>query len=140
MHIHVHFCFLLTLHVVRKQAKELSLPVIKSMIMEHRPLPSITSAMDVVTASYAQTLRPPAGTGGSGDQPTQACKSPAGASGGITSSAGPRGVFVGIRGQFSYLNSFLEKCRRCVEVCSCWNMSHTSHFPFPGLVTTDSCS
>lgn len=77
------------------QAKELSLLVMKSMIMEHRPLPLISSAMDVVTVSYAQASRPSAGTGGSGYQPTQAFKSPAGASGGITLSAGPRGVFLG---------------------------------------------
>jgi hypothetical protein len=75
------------------KAKELSLLVMKSMIMEHRPLPLIASAMDVVTASYAQASRPPAGTGGSGYQPI---KSTAGASGGITLSAGPKGAFPGI--------------------------------------------
>lgn len=69
----------------------------KSMIIEHRPLPLIASAMDVATASYAQASRPPlAGTGGSGYQSTQASKSTAAASGGITLSAGPKGVLIGI--------------------------------------------
>jgi len=64
------------------KAKELSLLVMKSMIIEHRPLPLIASAMDVATASYAQASRPPpAGTGGSGYQSTQASKSTAAASG-----------------------------------------------------------
>ena len=77
------------------KAKELSLLVMKSMIMEHRPLPLIASAMDVVTAVYAQALRPPAGTGGSGYQPTQVFKSAAGASGGVTLGAGPKGALPG---------------------------------------------
>uniref|UniRef100_A0A7I4FSE8 Regulator of MON1-CCZ1 complex N-terminal domain-containing protein n=1 Tax=Physcomitrium patens TaxID=3218 RepID=A0A7I4FSE8_PHYPA len=71
------------------KAKELSLIVIKSMIIERRSLRLIASAMDVVTASYAQATRPSSGTGGSGYQPMN--KSTAVSSGGITLSAGPRG-------------------------------------------------
>ncbi|XP_024378123.1 uncharacterized protein [Physcomitrium patens] len=74
------------------KAKELSLIVIKSMIIERRSLRLIASAMDVVTASYAQATRPSSGTGGSGYQPMN--KSTAVSSGGITLSAGPRGVFL----------------------------------------------
>lgn len=70
------------------KAKELSLIVIKSMIIERRSLRLIASAMDVVTASYAQATRPSSGTGGSGYQPMN--KSTAVSSGGITLSAGPR--------------------------------------------------
>ncbi|KAG0595682.1 hypothetical protein M758_UG188000 [Ceratodon purpureus] len=77
------------------KAKELSLLVMKSMILEHRPLPLIASAMDVVTASFAQASRPPAGTGGSGYQPI---KSTAGASGGINLNAGPKASLTAIPG------------------------------------------
>lgn len=74
------------------KAKELSLLVIKSMIIERRPLHLIASAMDVVTASYAQASRPSPGTGGSGYQPI--IKSTAVGSGGVALSAGPTGVFL----------------------------------------------
>ncbi|KAG0572838.1 hypothetical protein KC19_VG128700 [Ceratodon purpureus] len=66
------------------KAKELSLLVMKSMIIEHRPLPLIASAMEVVTAFYAQASQPPAGTDGSG---YQSIKSRVGTSGRITLSA-----------------------------------------------------
>jgi hypothetical protein len=53
------------------KAKELSLMVMRLMILERRPLTVIGTAMDVLTSSYAQGARPPNGTGGSSFQPTQ---------------------------------------------------------------------
>ncbi|CAK9200218.1 unnamed protein product [Sphagnum troendelagicum] len=72
------------------KAKELSLMVMRSMILERRPLTVIGTAMDVLTSSYAQGARPPNGTGGSSFQPTQFTKPLASTIAGITLSAGPR--------------------------------------------------
>ncbi len=87
--LHVQMFEVLIANVFLK-AKELSLMVMRSMILERRPLTVIGTAMDVLTSSYAQGARPPNGTGGSSFQPTQFTKPLASTIAGITLSAGPR--------------------------------------------------
>lgn len=87
--LHVQMFEVLIANVFLK-AKELSLTVMRSMILERRPLTVIGTAMDVLTSSYAQGARPPNGTGGSSFQPTQFTKPLASTIAGITLSAGPR--------------------------------------------------